>query len=169
MKQAKLPLSFYLSALLIFFPSIHAQNTITINDTNLPGGGQAFEITGSPETQYRNAYGTVFAGKTDIIVLDKGSRIVRHSGVVDFEMDALGLSLKGDTMLELSPGLFEFTGSITVDNLATTKATGTTFECRDGIVYMNGESTGQSQVTYQNAIIISCTPGGNIRVEPKVF
>ncbi|GEM_PF-4919865 len=144
-----------------------AAGGVTIEDTTLPGGGQALTIhANQPDASYTSRFGPVYADQTQLVAFESQKPITRHSGAVALHWQKTGLVLLADNLTDPGHGPMSINGLLTIQSAATDKAGGTTVECRDGNIYVNGKATRQFTSAFHTDIAVSCS-GNTILIRPK--
>ena len=157
---------------LFFTGQIYAQskNKITIENTNLRGGGTEYVIKGGPDVITHSPFGTIYSDQSQLVILKNKEKLINYTGLVNFNMQKLQLTIESDEMTDKGNGLFTFQSGIIISKYGSNKAIGTTtFECKDGKVVKNGQPTGQSSVTFHEVLTISCNSNNILTVTPKQF
>lgn len=148
-----------------FATGVSAQG-VSIKNTALPGGGQALTIQSKqPDVTHKSRFGPVFADQTQRLPLSTDKLFAHHSGNVALYLLQANLLLRADNLTDPGHGPVYITGSLTIQ-AAGGKPGSNTFECRDGTVYFNGESTGRTSIESRDIFVVSCS-GSTILIEPK--
>ena len=149
------------------FSAQSIENSITIEDTPLKGGGTEYVIKGGPDVISKSPYGTIYSDESQLVILKNKEKLINYTGFVNFHMEKLGITIGSDEMTDKGNGVFTFQSAVTISQF-NLKA-GSTFSCKNGKVVQNGKSTGRSSVTYHNVLKISCSSTNVLSITPKKF
>ena len=141
------------------------ENSITIEDTPLKGGGTEYVIKGDSDVVSKTPYGTVYADQSQLLILKNKEKMINYTGYVNFYMDEFGFTIASDEMTDKGEGVFTFQSGITISQM--NQKSMTSFTCRNGKVVKNGQSTGQSSVTYRNVLTVSCSSTSVLTITAK--
>lgn len=141
-----------------------AGNETLVQDRETLEGGFEMLINGTPEVIFEHEHGFIYSGKTHITTFSDGSKRVRYFDGVALETFG-GYVLFGDEAVEFEGSQLTFKGSIEIFGGLAKNIT--SFSCKKGIVYRDGQSTGQRRYVYRNVLVISCDRNDNIKVDIK--